>query len=59
MGFMVDKVALGQDFSEYVGVPCQSLFHQLIHNHHHVGLVQQANIGRSTKWTHSVSPHKE
>jgi hypothetical protein len=28
MGFVVDKVALGQVFSEYFGFPCQSSFHQ-------------------------------
>jgi hypothetical protein len=33
MGFVVDNVALGQVFSEYFGFPCQSLFHQLLHNH--------------------------
>jgi hypothetical protein len=33
MGFVVDKVALGQVFSEYVGFPCESSFHQLLHNH--------------------------
>jgi hypothetical protein len=27
VGFVVDKVALGQVFSEYFGFPCQSLFH--------------------------------
>jgi hypothetical protein len=26
VGFVVDKVALGQVFSEYFGFPCQSLF---------------------------------
>jgi hypothetical protein len=30
VGFVVDKVALGQDFSEYFGFPCQSLFHQFL-----------------------------
>jgi hypothetical protein len=30
---VVDKVALGQVFSEYFGFPCQSSFHQLLHNH--------------------------
>jgi hypothetical protein len=35
VGFVVDKVALGQVFSEYFfGFPCQSLFHQFLHNHH-------------------------
>jgi hypothetical protein len=30
----MDKVALGQIFSEYFGFPCQSSFYQLLHNHH-------------------------
>jgi hypothetical protein len=34
VGFMVDKVALGQVFSEYFGVPCQFLFHRLLHTDH-------------------------
>jgi hypothetical protein len=34
--FVVDKVALGQVFSEYFGFPCQSSFHQLLHNHPHL-----------------------
>jgi hypothetical protein len=40
--FVVDKVALGQVFSEYFDFPCRSLFHQFLHNHHHyhLGLVQ-------------------
>jgi hypothetical protein len=33
VGFVVDKVALGQVFSEYFDFPCQSLLHQLLHNH--------------------------
>jgi hypothetical protein len=28
--FVVDKVALGQVFSEYFGFPCQSSFYQLL-----------------------------
>jgi hypothetical protein len=36
VGFVVDKVALGQDFSEYFGFPCQSSFQQLLHNHHYL-----------------------
>jgi hypothetical protein len=35
LGFVVDKVALEQVFSEYFGFPCQSSFHQLLRNHHH------------------------
>jgi hypothetical protein len=40
--FVMDKVALGQVFSEYFGLPCQSSFHLLLHNqhHYHPGLVQ-------------------
>jgi hypothetical protein len=30
MAIVVDKVALGQVFSEYFGFPCQFLFHQLL-----------------------------
>jgi hypothetical protein len=39
VGFVVDKVALGQVFSEYFGFPCQS-FHQFLHHHNHLGLAQ-------------------
>jgi hypothetical protein len=39
VGFVVDKVALGQVFSEYFGFPCQSSFHQILH-HKHPGQVQ-------------------
>jgi hypothetical protein len=34
VGFVVDKVALGQVFSEYFGFPCRSSVHQLLHKHH-------------------------
>jgi hypothetical protein len=37
MGFVVDKVALGQVFSEYFGFSCQ-LFHQFLHHHNQPGL---------------------
>jgi hypothetical protein len=36
MGFVLDKVVLGQVFSEYFAFPCQSSFHQLLHNHPHL-----------------------
>jgi hypothetical protein len=39
VGFLVDKAALGQVFSECFGFPCQSSFHQL-HHHNHPGLAQ-------------------
>jgi hypothetical protein len=33
---MVDKVALGQVFSEYFGYSCQLSFHRLLHIHDHL-----------------------
>jgi hypothetical protein len=36
VGFVVDKVALVQVFSEYSGFFCQYLFYQLLHNIRHV-----------------------
>jgi hypothetical protein len=33
--FVMDKLALGQVFSENFGFPCQSIFHLLLHNHLH------------------------
>jgi hypothetical protein len=54
---VVDKVALGQVFSEYFDFPCQSLFHQFLHNHHHlssgagtIGLLV-ATVPRGPNWT--------
>jgi hypothetical protein len=47
VGFVVDKAALGQVFSEYFGFPCQS-FHRFLHHHNHPGL---ALSGRSVEWT--------
>jgi hypothetical protein len=35
VGFVMDKMELGQFFSEYFGFPCQSSFH-----HNHPGQVQ-------------------
>jgi hypothetical protein len=41
VGFLVDKVALWQDFSEYFGFPANHhLFHQILHPHNHPGSVQ-------------------
>jgi hypothetical protein len=39
-GFMVDKAALGQVFSEYFGFPFQASFHQFLHHHNHPGLTK-------------------
>jgi hypothetical protein len=35
-GICGDKVALGQVFSVYFGLPCQSSCHQLLHNHQYL-----------------------
>jgi hypothetical protein len=40
MGFVVDKVTLGQVFSEYFDFPCQSFDRLLLIIHYHPGLVQ-------------------
>jgi hypothetical protein len=42
VGFVVDKMALWQIFSEYFGFHCQSLFHQCstITLIYHLGLVK-------------------
>jgi hypothetical protein len=41
VGFVVDKVASGQVFSEYFSFPCQNRsFHQLLHPHNHLRQVQ-------------------
>jgi hypothetical protein len=34
MGFVVDKVPLGQVFSEYFSFPCHFSFHRMLHTHH-------------------------
>jgi hypothetical protein len=40
VGFVVDKVALGQDFSAYFDFYCQSSFHQILHPYSHPRQVQ-------------------
>jgi hypothetical protein len=40
VGFVVDKVALGQVFSEYFGFPCQLSFQQILHPPNQPGQVQ-------------------
>jgi hypothetical protein len=50
--FVVDKVALGEVFSEYFGFPCQSSFHQFLLQHNHPGLAQLvAAVPRGPNWT--------
>jgi hypothetical protein len=59
VGFVVDKVALGQVFSEHFGFPCKFLLHRLFYIHHHQlssGCWYNRTVsGRLIKWT--VSPH--
>jgi hypothetical protein len=47
VGFVVDKVAPEQVFSEYFSFQCQS-FHQLFHTYDHLSY-----NGHCTKWTQS------
>jgi hypothetical protein len=58
VGFVVDKVVLGQVFSEYFGFSCQFSFYQLVHILHHIssgaGTVGQSVV---TYQVDSVSPH--
>jgi hypothetical protein len=43
VGFVVDKVASGQVFSEYFSFPCQNrTFLQLLHPRNHLGQVAEA-----------------
>jgi hypothetical protein len=39
VGFVVDKMSMGQVFSEYFGFPRQFLFHRLLHIHHHISYI--------------------
>jgi hypothetical protein len=40
VGYVVDKIALGQVFPEYLGFPCQFSFHQILHHQNPPGQVQ-------------------
>jgi hypothetical protein len=51
VGFAVNKMALGQVFSEYFGFTCQSI-HQLIHTHHPSSVV--GAIGQIVAYVPSV-----
>jgi hypothetical protein len=60
VGFVVDKVVLGQVFSKYFGFPCQSSFHQLLQSPSCIvwDWYSRPVSGCSTKWTQS-HPTKE
>jgi hypothetical protein len=57
VGFVVDKVALGQNFSEYFGFPYQFLYHQILHPHNHPGQVQEANYWPTCRVDPVWTPH--
>jgi hypothetical protein len=59
VGFVVDKLALGQVFSEYFGFPCQPSFHQLLHNHHLPSGAGTIGQQWPTYQVDSASPHPE
>jgi hypothetical protein len=40
VGFVMEKMAVGLIFFEYLGFPCQSSFHQILHPHNQPGQVQ-------------------
>jgi hypothetical protein len=60
VGFVVDKMALGQVFSKYFGFPCQSSFHQLLHNHphHHLGLYNRPEVAAVPADVSPTPPNK-
>jgi hypothetical protein len=55
VGFVVDKVALGQAFSEYFGFSCKSSFHQLLHNHPHLSS-EASTLGQKWPQYKGLSP---
>jgi hypothetical protein len=59
VGIVVDKVALGQVFSEYFSFPCQSSFQQLLHNHRLSSGAGTIGQQWPTYQVDSVSPHPE
>jgi hypothetical protein len=59
VGFVVEKVALGQVFSEYFGFPCQPSFHQLLHNHLSSGAGTIGQIVADMSSGLSITPPRE
>jgi hypothetical protein len=57
VGFVVDKAALGQLFSEYFGFPCQSSFRRFLHHHNHSGLTQKLVVAVSSGVKLGFTPH--
>jgi hypothetical protein len=61
VGFVVDKVALGQVFSKYFSFPCQFSFHRLLHTHHHLshGAGKIGQLVADVPSGLSLTPHQE
>jgi hypothetical protein len=62
VGFVVERVALGQVFSEYFGFPCQFAFYQLLRNHHitsGAGTIGQTVAGVPSGLSHSIRKIKK
>jgi hypothetical protein len=57
MGFVVDKVALGQVVSEYFGFPFQFSFHQLLHTHLSSGAGSIRQLVADVPSGLSLNPH--
>jgi hypothetical protein len=57
VGFVVDKVALGQVFSEYFGFPCHSSFNQFLSILITWSWHNRPTGGRSAEWTNWTEPH--
>jgi hypothetical protein len=55
VGFVVDKVALGQVFFEYIGLTCQFTFYLLLYNHNHLS----SGAGTRGQTVDTVSAHEE
>jgi hypothetical protein len=60
VGFVVDKVALEQVFSEYCGFPCQFSFYQLLHIHHQLssGTDKIGQLVPNVPGGFSLTPHQ-
>jgi hypothetical protein len=62
VGFVEDKLALGQGFSECFGFSCKLTFYRLLHNHHHhhhhPGLVTDQIVADMTSGLGSPHTHK-
>jgi hypothetical protein len=61
MVFVVDKVEIGQVFSEYFSFPCQLSFHRLLHIHRHLssGTVTTGQLVADVPSGLSLTPPQE